>query len=148
MLWSVIAVSVAAGILLQFLELGRIALTPDHLRLLALVLLVSGLAVRWAAILTLGKLFNTNVAVHANHTIVRRGLYGRVRHPSYSGLLLAFAALGLSFGNWLSLAAVVVPISAALAYRIRIEERALLEAFGEDYSDYIYATKRLVPWVY
>jgi len=148
LLWVVITGSVTAGVWLQSHELGRIAVTPGRLRQVALVLLVAGLGVRWAAILTLGKLFNTNVAVHADHAIVRRGLYGRVRHPAYSGLLLAFAGLGLSFGNWLSVAVVVVPIGAAIRHRIAVEERVLVEAFGQEYIDYMSVTNRLVPWIY
>jgi protein-S-isoprenylcysteine O-methyltransferase len=148
LLWSVIAVGVTAGFLLQFEESGRMTASPDRRLPLALGLLVAGLAIRWVAILTLGRLFNTTVAIHADHTIVRRGLYRWVRHPSYTGLLLAFIGLGVSFGNWFSLAAVVVPIAAALLYRIRVEERALLDTFGRDYSEYVAATKRLVPWVY
>jgi protein-S-isoprenylcysteine O-methyltransferase Ste14 len=148
LLWIVIALSVTAGMFLQFQDIGRIAVAPGHLRLVALLLLVMGLAIRWTAILTLGRLFNTNVAVQKGHTIVRRGLYSRVRHPSYSGLMLAFVALGIAFGNWLSLIAVVVPIGAALGYRISVEERALVETFGQEYEDYMSGTRRLIPWLY
>jgi len=148
LLWVVIGVSVTSGAYLQFVELGRIALSPSTLRLVALVLLVLGLVVRWSAILTLGRLFSTNVAIQVGHRIVRSGLYRSIRHPSYSGLLLALAGLGVAFGSWLSLATVLVPVVAAVLYRIHVEERALVETFGDQYVDYRETTKRLIPWTY
>ena len=123
-------------------------LSPGTSRLVGLGLLVLGLVVRWSAILTLGRFFNTKVAIQVGHRIVRSGLYRSVRHPSYSGLLLAFAGLGIALGSWLSLGAVLIPVAAAVVYRIRVEEGALVETFGEQYIDYCQTTKRLIPWVY
>jgi protein-S-isoprenylcysteine O-methyltransferase Ste14 len=148
LLWFVIAVCVTSAFFLQFAESGRMGIAPGTQRLLALGLLVAGLAIRWGAIVTLGHLFTTTVAVQRDHRVIRHGLYSRVRHPSYSGLLLAFAGLGVSFGNWFSLSVIMLPISAAVSYRIQVEERALLEAFGPEYGDYAAQTKGLIPWVY
>ncbi|MEJ2720876.1 MAG: isoprenylcysteine carboxylmethyltransferase family protein [bacterium] len=147
-LWVAIGAGVTAGAYLQFAAWGRMPAAADRLRTAGFGLLVAGLIVRWAAILTLGRLFTTNVAIQTGHRIVRTGLYRRVRHPAYSGLLLAFAGLGVAFGSWLSLAAVMVPITAAVLYRIHVEERALIGAFGEEYREYCNRTKRLVPGVY
>ena len=148
LLWIVIAAGVGFGWWLQFPGLGRIALPAGVLHAAAFVLLAAGLAVRGTAILTLGRFFTTDVAIHEGHDLVRAGLYRYVRHPSYSGMMLAFAGLGVAFGNWLSLAVVMLPILAALAYRIRVEEAALTEAFGDRYREYAATTRRLVPWVY
>lgn len=148
LLWVVVGVGVTSGVFLQFVDVGRMTASPGALRSLALALLAAGLIVRWSAILTLRRFFNTNVAIQDGHKIVRSGPYRVIRHPSYSGLLLAFAGLGVAFGSWPSLAAVTLPITAAVLYRISVEERALVEAFGEQYIDYRATTKRLVPWVY
>ena len=121
---------------------------PYWLRTAATALLVSGLAIRWTAILTLGRSFSTNVAVHATQTVHKTGLFRWVRHPSYAGMLLIFTAIGFSQRNWVSLAIVLVFPTAALLYRIHVEEMALTEAFGEDYVEYTKATKRLVPGIY
>ena len=80
--------------------------------------------------------------------VVRRGLYGVVRHPSYTGLLLRYLGFGLALANWLSAALVFLPLLCATVYRIRVEEKALLEHFGEEYAAYAGATKRLVPGIY
>jgi protein-S-isoprenylcysteine O-methyltransferase Ste14 len=112
-----------------------------------MVMLVA-LAIRWSAIFTLGKSFSSNVAIQDSQQITRTGLYRFVRHPSYLGLLLVFFAIGVHSRNWISFAAVLVPTTAALLYRIHVEEAALAEAFGDDYVAYSRATKRLVPGIY
>ena len=118
------------------------------LRIVALVLIVVGLVIRWTAILTLGTSFSANVAIHATQTLNRTGLYRWVRHPSYSGMLLIFAAVGLSTRNWLSLAVMMILPTAALLYRIRVEEIALTGAFGPEYTQYQHETKKLIPGIY
>jgi protein-S-isoprenylcysteine O-methyltransferase Ste14 len=62
--------------------------------------------------------------------------------------LLAFLGLGVSFGNWVSLLAVLIPTVLAFMQRIAIEEKVLRRALGESYVRYIARTKRLLPFVY
>ena len=107
-----------------------------------------GLVVRWYAILYLGRLFTVDVAIHSDHRVVDSGPYRFVRHPSYLGALLAFLGLGICWLNWISILAVLVPITAAFAFRIRVEEAALLESLGEAYRAYSARTKRIIPFVY
>jgi protein-S-isoprenylcysteine O-methyltransferase len=144
-LWVVISASICAAIGFQWLPAAAIHAPAVVLRMVALGLLVFGLAVRWVAILTLGRFFTVNVAVQRDHSLIETGLYRYVRHPSYSGLLLAFLGLGVFFANWLSLVALVVPIALAVLRRIGIEEHALREALGDPYVEYTSRTKRLVP---
>jgi protein-S-isoprenylcysteine O-methyltransferase Ste14 len=80
--------------------------------------------------------------------MVRSGLYRVLRHPSYLGLLMVFVAIAIHSRNWISFVVAVVPTTAALIYRIQVEEQALQEAFGEEYAQYSRVTKRLVPGVY
>jgi protein-S-isoprenylcysteine O-methyltransferase len=147
LLWIVISVSVAAATVLQGVRVGRIDASAPILPVIALCLVVAGLGVRWVSILTLGRLFTVNVAIHDNHTLVERGAYRYIRHPSYAGLLLAFLGLGVFFASWLSILALVVPIAFAILNRIRKEEAALLAAFGDSYAAYCRRTKRIVPGV-
>jgi len=56
--------------------------------------------------------------------------------------------LEFCFGNWLSILFLTLPIIAACLWRIRIEERALLEVLGQNYRAYVERTKRLIPFVY
>ena len=105
------------------------------------------MVLRWTAVLSLGRLFTVDVAIHSDHTVVHSGLYRFMRHPSYTGLLIAFLGLGVFFRNWLSIFGLLVPITLAVMNRVRHEERALLRALGPEYADYCARTKRFIPWL-
>ena len=115
---------------------------------LAIALMALGLAIRATAILSLGKAFSANVAIRATQTLRRSGLYRFVRHPSYTGLEIIFLAAGVHSRTWACLAVCFIPPTAALLYRIHVEETALRRAFGADYDDYARTTKRLLPGLY
>lgn len=110
--------------------------------------LVSGIAIRLAAVATLRRQFTTAVTIVAQHRILDSGPYRCIRHPAYLGLLLSLLGFGLCSGNWISLAVTVgLPLTAVL-YRIRVEERALMRHFGVTYAEYAGRTKRLLPGIY
>jgi protein-S-isoprenylcysteine O-methyltransferase Ste14 len=148
LIFGSIGVGVAGGVLLQYLHLAPIPAPPGVLMVLGIGLLIVGIALRWASISELGRFFTMNVAVQSDHRIVRSGPYRWVRHPSYTGLLLAFLGFGFATADWVSLAAVWLPILAAVLYRIQVEERLLIESFGDEYRDYAGTTKRLVPGLF
>lgn len=140
--------TVPAGIVLGFTDYGRVRACAVYVAALGLALLVAGTVLRRAAIKELWSYFTVNVSIAEGQRIVRRGLYKRVRHPSYTGLLLRYLGLGLAFANWLSAALIFLPLLCATVYRIRVEEEALKRHFGEEYIDYCRATRRLIPGVY
>jgi protein-S-isoprenylcysteine O-methyltransferase Ste14 len=113
-----------------------------------LVLMAAGLAVRQWSILVLGRFFTVDVRVHPEQTVVNRGPYRFVRHPSYSGMILFFAGLGLALDNWASLAVLALAPTAGLLVRIRSEERALVGALGDAYRGYAATRRRLFPGVW
>jgi len=117
-------------------------------RIAGLVIFAAGLALRWTAIATLGRSFSANVAIHENQKLYRKGLFALVRHPSYSGMMVIFLAIGLNTRNWIGLAVVVIPTTASVLYRIHVEEMALRAAFGQQYVEYSKSTKRLIPGIY
>lgn len=55
--------------------------------------------------------------LHEGQPVITAGPYRYVRHPSYTGLLLAFLGLGVFFGNWLSVIVLFVPITFAVIHR-------------------------------
>jgi protein-S-isoprenylcysteine O-methyltransferase Ste14 len=148
LLWVAIAVGLTAGNLIRFSAVGSIG-APRVLSLsAALAVIVSGLALRWTAILRLGRFFTSNVAIQPDHAVVRSGVYRYVRHPAYSGMLLSFLGAGLAFDNWLSLVVITVPVTAALLYRMHVEEQVLVDMLGREYVDYCSVTRRLIPGIY
>jgi protein-S-isoprenylcysteine O-methyltransferase len=148
LLWLVILGSVGVAMASQWIPGLRLPGPRWLLRGLALLFLISGLALRWVAIVTLGRFFTVDVVIQDGHALVDRGVYHYVRHPSYTGLLIAFAGLAIYFGNWISLFALTLPIGVAFLRRIRKEEAALLEGLGASYAEYCGRTKRLLPGLY
>ncbi len=112
------------------------------------LLFLAGLALRYWAVLTLGRFFKVTVSIQAGHRVVRSGPYRRLRHPSYTGLLAILSGLGLMLGTWLGLAALIVLPLVGTLIRIRVEEAVLLEALGSEYADYAATTRRLIPGVW
>jgi len=79
--------------------------------------------------------------------LIDTGLYGRIRHPFYLGLLLFLAGLGLWLDSYASVLALPVPLTGLLA-RIRVEEKTLVEALP-GYADYTQRVRdRLIPFVW
>ncbi len=109
---------------------------------------LAGLALRYWAVLTLGRFFKVTVSIQAGHRVVRSGPYRVLRHPSYTGVLAILLGLGLILGTWIGLAALIVLPLIGVLIRIRVEERVLLDALGDEYASYAAATKRLVPGVW
>jgi protein-S-isoprenylcysteine O-methyltransferase Ste14 len=147
-LWIAITASITACQWNKATHPATMFAGAQWLALAALALLLAGLLVRGAAIYTLGSAFSVNVAIRDSQRICRRGLYRYLRHPSYTGMLIIFLAIGVHSRNWLSLAVVVAGPASALLYRIQIEEAALRDAFGAEYAAYCETTKRLLPWIY
>ena len=113
-----------------------------------IALILAGLLLRWYAIAVLGRLFTVDVAVHADHAVVRSGPYRYVRHPAYSGMLLTLLGIGLALGNALGLLALLGLAGIGFGKRIAAEEAILAAALGEPYRRYMRDTSRLVPFVW
>ena len=146
-LWITIMVAMTAGIFVSY-RFPAAAIGNPVLPWAGGVLFALGLLLRWYAIVYLGRFFTVNVAIHSGHEVIDTGPYRLVRHPSYSGALLAFLGLALCLANWLSLAIVVLPILWAFLRRIATEEAALANALGAPYISYMGRTKRLAPFIY
>ncbi len=135
------------GIWLAYKHIGAI---PSALptQITGLVILGLGILIRSIAIAQLGRFHTPNVAVLADHEVMERGLYRRIRHPSYLGALIAFLGFSLALGNWLSLLVIMSLSILIYLFRIHEEEAALRAALGERYVSYCRRTKRLIPGVY
>jgi protein-S-isoprenylcysteine O-methyltransferase Ste14 len=110
--------------------------------------ILAGSALRQWAVATLGSSFTFDVRVARDQRIISSGPYRWLRHPSYSGLLLALVGLGLALGNWLSIAVLVVLPTAGIVWRISVEEDALRRSLGDEYEDFATSRKRLIPKVW
>ena len=147
-LWVAIALGIGGGVVVARLLPAFNYPLPSAVAEVLGTLFACGLILRWWAILSLGKFFTVDVSIATDHELIVRGPYHVLRHPSYSGMMLAFITLSVTFQNWLSIVCIMLPISIALAYRIYVEEIALEATFGDAYHAYAKATKRLIPGVF
>jgi protein-S-isoprenylcysteine O-methyltransferase len=112
-----------------------------------LALMLAGLVLRVCAIRQLNQYFLPAVVLQPGHRVFTGGLYSRLRHPAYSGTLLTVLGFGLALTNWVSLLVMVVAFINVYLIRIVVEEAALLEAFGDEYRQYMKHTYRLIPFL-
>jgi protein-S-isoprenylcysteine O-methyltransferase Ste14 len=147
-LWIVILASVFLGI--SAASWFPFAIMPwrHSLRVIGFFVFVGGLILRWYSVGYLGRFFTVDVAIHTEHHIIESGPYRLMRHPSYTGAIVAFIGLGLSIGNWISFLVFTVPTTIGFLLRIKVEEQALIETFGNEYRSYAQRTKRLLPLIY
>jgi protein-S-isoprenylcysteine O-methyltransferase Ste14 len=146
-LWITIPACLTLAGFISGYRLGPV-ITGDAVTKIGFAIAIAGFAIRWTAIFALGKFFTVDVEISDEHKLKTGGIYKMVRHPSYLGLILIIAALGLCTENLVSLAVIIIPIFVAMDYRITVEEKALTEAFGTEYTAYRKRTSKIIPWIY
>jgi protein-S-isoprenylcysteine O-methyltransferase Ste14 len=113
---------------------------------LGFFLTVAGLGFACWARVILGRNWSGVVQLKQDHELIVRGPYSFVRHPIYTGILLAFVGSAIAVGEWRALLAVVI-VGLSFWRKLRLEERWLCELFGDQYREYMTRVKALVPWV-
>lgn len=114
---------------------------------LGLVPLVGALWLFRRSHVDLGRNWSISLQVREQHVLVKTGVYRLVRHPMYSSFFLLGLAQLLLLPNWLAGLSGLAGAGILFAFRVRREERMMLESFGDDYRSYMTQTKRVVPWV-
>lgn len=114
--------------------------------LAGLALVVAGLAFTVWARVVLGGNWSGTVTLKHDHEIVTAGPYRLIRHPIYTGLLVAFLGSAIARGEWRGLVAVAI-VAIAFWRKLGVEERWLEESFGSAYADYRRRTWALIPYV-
>ncbi len=115
---------------------------------LGLLVLAAGMGFRVWAVLSLGPYFRREVTIEQGQTVHTSGPYRWIRHPAYLGDLLIVFGIGLAAGSWIGAIAGTAVAFVGHLPRIRVEERELWRAFGEDYERFARGRARLVPGVW
>lgn len=110
----------------------------------ALLVFVAGIALRLFAIRTLGRFYSHQVRTLDEHAVVGSGPYRWIRHPSYTGMVLAHLGFILFFCSAASVLAFSLLLVPSIVLRIVVEEQALMSRVS-GYADYARERKRLVP---
>jgi protein-S-isoprenylcysteine O-methyltransferase Ste14 len=132
---------------LAFVDPWVISESRNEIFAVGIAIIVLGSLLRRYCWKTLGEYFTGDVQARAGQPVIRTGPYKLVRHPSYTGGMLMNIGVGLALCSWLSLALLTATALATYAYRVRIEEHALIETLGEPYRAYMRECRRFIPYV-
>ncbi len=114
------------------------------IRYLGIFLIWIGIAIAIWARYNLGEYWSARVTIKVDHKLIESGPYAYVRHPIYSGILLAMAGTALAAGKWRSVAAFLLILIVYLL-KARREEGMLTGQLGETYLEYKRRTGMLIP---
>ena len=134
-----------AVILLRVFRPDGLVVHSVPLQVLGLILLLVGMGLAVWARIYLGRNWGMPMTRKAEPELVTSGPYHFVRHPIYSGLLLAILGTALATEvYWL----IALPVMGAyFIYSATVEERLMTTAFPADYPSYKKYTKMLVPFL-
>lgn len=93
---------------------------------------------------SIGQYWSARVTFKEGHRVIRSGPYAWVRHPIYTGMLLAAMGTALGIGEWRGVLAVAV-MWAAHSHKALREEKLLTTELGEEYASYRRNTGFLFP---
>ena len=115
--------------------------------ILGVVALCGALLLFYRSHADLGKNWSISLQIRNEHRLVTTGIYRFIRHPMYSSFFLLAVAQLMLLPNWFAGATGLIGVGMLYAFRIRQEERMMMERFGAEYRDYIAHTARLIPWL-
>jgi protein-S-isoprenylcysteine O-methyltransferase Ste14 len=117
------------------------------MNIVGVIMFIIGLIISISAQVTINTNYSWTLEIREGHTLVENGLYKYVRHPIYLGTFIRVIAIPIymsSFSGFL-LGLLSIPV---LNYRISLEERMLIEEFGEEYKQYRERTWKLFPYLF
>lgn len=118
---------------------------PDPLAWLGTVLIVISLILLWRSHADLGINFALTPCVKKGQSLIKNGVYGRVRHPMYTSLWLWAISMPLLLHNLVAGAIFLIFFAAFYVGRVSTEESLMIEKFGDEYREYMEETGRLIP---
>ena len=136
-----------SSIAFYFSDIGKLSDSIVFV-IIGCLLIITGLLIRWWSVLSLGNEFNVSLLIIKNHRLKTSGIYGLIRHPSYTGLLIYYIGLAVIMQNIFSVVILIVFPAIAVINRIGKEEMLLSDYFKESYDVYCRNTKKLIPYIY
>ncbi len=147
----VIIAGILAGIFIAF-ETSHFFPAPiSHnymVQWIGLGIALAGFVIHVTAIYTLGKFFKTVIIIQDQHQLISNGLYKYFRHPSYFAGMIILLGMGLMLNNWYGLLLILIIPFLTFIYRIKTEEKVLIQKFGQQYLDYRKKTWAILPFIW
>lgn len=112
------------------------------------ILILSGIAFRVWSIQTLGRYFTATVQIQQDHKLITRGPYTVVRHPSYLGAWATIVGTTVFFNSYIAFITALIGMGSSYYIRMKLEEKALTEMFGEQYIQYQKKVKQIIPFIW
>src|ERR1041384_1285921 len=106
---------------------------------------IVSVVIRHRAIAALGQFWSLHIEIREQHQFVRTGPFRWMRHPTYFSMFLELLAAGLILNAWFSLLIIPLLFFPVLRWRIKWEETALVEKFGEAYRQYQQTVPAIFP---
>jgi protein-S-isoprenylcysteine O-methyltransferase Ste14 len=111
------------------------------------LIFIIGLAIRLSAAVSLNRSYSWTLEIRDEHRLVKDGLYRYVRHPVYLGALLSVIAVPIYAASFLGFLFTLTAIPLFI-YRMGVEEKMLIEEYGDEYLEFMKATSKLIPHIY
>ena len=118
---------------------------PQWLGCIGTAVFPIALLLLWKSHADLGHNWSPILQIKQQHSLITNGIYRHIRHPMYAAHLLWAVAQGFLLENWLADWAFLIVSIPLYMVRIPKEEHMMLEQFGEQYSQYLSRTGRIVP---
>lgn len=118
---------------------------PNRAGWVGVVVFAGALLLLWRSHIDLGRNWSPKIQIREEHSLVTVGVYKYMRHPMYSAHFLWAIAQVLLLHNWIAGPAFLVTSVPLYLYRMPIEERMMLDRFGEEYKVYMSRTGRMFP---
>jgi protein-S-isoprenylcysteine O-methyltransferase Ste14 len=136
-------------IIFRTFHLGSLGLVviSGFVGLIGSVLAVCGLIVAILARRALGSNWSPNIELKEHHTLTTTGIYGVVRHPIYLGMFLMAVGSLIVFES-IPVLLIILSVFSVFIFRIKREEKLMMETFPKDYPEYKKKVKALIPFVW
>lgn len=146
-----ILIMFAVGLIATIIDWGYIkkGQTGSYIaKSIGVLFILLGLFLRIISIQLLGKQFTATVQIVQKHTLIIKGPYKIVRHPSYLGAFLVILGIPIFLESFFGIVTSFISMLIAYYCRIRVEEKTLVNYFGNQYKQYQQRSKKMFPYIW
>ncbi|MCK2000259.1 isoprenylcysteine carboxylmethyltransferase family protein [[Brevibacterium] frigoritolerans] len=128
-------------------HIGYLDRSLDSLFWVGISVIYMGIYFRQYSMRIMGNQYVATLQIQDKPGLITKGPFKTLRHPCYTGFMVALWGLAITFLNWIFIIMVILFSLFMFLSQIRIEERELLKYFGDDYEEYKKRTKKLIPFI-